>query len=751
MTARITLLLCLLLFSSANHNGNTAAASPTTELLGVWGEGAVNALQILDDQLVLFNYGMYLKVADFSDPESPEITRKMQTMVSGIDQVLYSNGFYFAANSSERPNTTYYFSDDDVSTFRNFSGRIFSQDLRIAGDLAFSFSMRDFFVTQVPTLGGNLQWRTLEMDINRPRVIGGYDVAGDVVYVSASDKTIRLIDVSDPNSPVETLTATVEEELGGIQVVGDRLFAAFGDRRAGYYDISDPAAPALVATVGPFENFFTAGIQVAGDLLYVHARSSVVGGADELHIYDISDEENPEWINTISPGFEFFDFGVDGRSIYIAAGQFGLLHYTVDDDSTDLTSSIGGTGNISSFLQHGETAFVVTSDSSFFSVDIRNYSTPATLARLNVGSAGDLSILNDQTLVLTNGTGFELIDVTDAAAPAHLSTYESEEEEMNHVHAAVNGDNIFLFKTHVSRQTRIEVINISDPVSPALVSIFRDQSFSSTPLFPLIFGEYLLAVDRAFGGNLERYNISDPENIFFIGDMNIASLRHQQIFGNYLTGISQSNILFYDLSELPAVTHAATVPFGNDLRGLVFNGSQAITGSFESRPENSNLYTLDFSDLGEVEPDVVFSFEKFWPDFIYLAENSELLGGNSEMAVTGTFSGPGFYIYSMEQSEPTSSGEINTGVLPSEIRLEANYPNPFNPSTNIRFYLPESAEIRLSVYDITGRLVTDVVNGHYSAGVHSIAFDGAGISSGVYVYRLEAGETVMTRRMTLVK
>lgn len=711
----------------------------------------MNAVQVLDNQSVLFNYGMYVKIADFSEPESPEITRKMQTMVSGIDQVLYSNGFYFAANSSERPSTTYYFSDDEVSTFRNFSGRIFSQHLRIKGDLAFSFSLREFSVTQVPTLGGNLEWRTLEMNITRPRVIRGYDVAGDLVYVSASDKTLRLIDVSDPNNPAETLTATVEEDLGGIQVVGDRMFAAFGDRRAGYYDISDPAAPALIATVGPFENFFTAGIHVAGDLLYVHASSSVVGGADELHIYDISDEDHPELIETISPGFEFFDFGVDGKSIYIAAGQFGLLHYTLDDGSAELTSTIGATGNISSFLQHGETAFVVTSDSSFFSVDISNYSAPVTLARLSVGSAGNLSMLNDETLVLTNGTGFELLDVSDAAAPAHLSTYESEEAEMNHVHAAVDGDNIFLFKTHASRQTRIEVVNISDPAAPAPVSIFRAQSFSSGALFPLIYGDYLLAVDRAFGGNLERYNISDPENISFVGDRDIASLRHQQLFGKYLAGINQNNILFYDLSELPTVTQTATVSFSHDLRGLVINGTRAITGSFESREENSNLYTLELSDLEDVEPDVVFSFERFWPDFIYLAENSELLGGNSEMAVTGTFSGSGFYIYSMQEPEPTSSDELISGVLPSGIRLEANYPNPFNPSTNIRFYLPERAEVRLSVYDVTGRLVADVVNDHFSSGLHSVAFDGAGLASGVYVYRLEAGEVIHSRIMTLLK
>ena len=755
MTNGFKLLLFFFAFSLLYTPISASPVQTTTELLGVWGEGPVNAIRINDDHTVMFNHGMYLKIADFSNPESPEITKKMQTKVSGIDQIHYKNGFYFATNSSARPSMIYYFRDDDINSFQNFAGSIGGQNLLIEGDLGFSFNLRQFNVFVLSDPGDGIQWRAIELNINRPRVIRDLDVVGDIVYASVSDNTYRLIDVSDPGSPVETMTVELEEELRSIQIVGDRLFAAFGGGMVGYYDISDPAAPSLIASVGPLEEFFSpGGIHVEGDLLYVHAGSTIVGGADELLIYDISDEENPEWVQTIRPGFEIFDFGVDGSHVYIAGGLFGLQQYTLDDHhSAELTSSIGGTGNLSSFLHHGETAYAVTSDSSLFAVDISNYSNPVTLSRLHVGSAGDLTLFNDETLILTTGIGFELIDVTDPADPDILSTYESEEEEMVHVHAAVHGDNIFLFKTHVSRQTRIEVINVSDPANPGLVSIFRDQSISSNPLFPLIYGDYLLAVDRSFGGNLERYDISDPANISFIGDRNIASLHHQQIFGNYLTGISQSNILFYDLSDLPTVTQVGSASFDNNLRGLVMlNETRAITGSFDSRAENSNLFRLDLSDLENIEPDAIFSYELPWPDLIYLAENSVLLGANNDVAITGVFNGPGFYIYNMTSPEPTSAAEEwVSGDLPSEIRLEANYPNPFNPSTNIRFYLPESADIRLSVYDATGRLAAEIVNGTFSAGAHQVAFDGSGLASGIYVYRLQTPSQAISRKMTILK
>lgn len=89
--------------------------------------------------------------------------------------------------------------------------------------------------------------------------------------------------------------------------------------------------------------------------------------------------------------------------------------------------------------------------------------------------------------------------------------------------------------------------------------------------------------------------------------------------------------------------------------------------------------------------------------------------------------------------------------LPREFELLANYPNPFNAVTNIQFALPEASDVKLAVFDITGRLVTTLANGSYAAGFHTVTFDANTLSSGVYFYRLEAGEFVDTRKMVLLK
>jgi hypothetical protein len=89
--------------------------------------------------------------------------------------------------------------------------------------------------------------------------------------------------------------------------------------------------------------------------------------------------------------------------------------------------------------------------------------------------------------------------------------------------------------------------------------------------------------------------------------------------------------------------------------------------------------------------------------------------------------------------------------LPSEFRLEANYPNPFNPSTSIRYALPQAAPVTLSVFDTLGRRVAVLIDSSQQAGWHNFTFDAGTLSSGMYFYRLDAGDVQLTRSMFLLK
>lgn len=75
--------------------------------------------------------------------------------------------------------------------------------------------------------------------------------------------------------------------------------------------------------------------------------------------------------------------------------------------------------------------------------------------------------------------------------------------------------------------------------------------------------------------------------------------------------------------------------------------------------------------------------------------------------------------------------------MPRETQLLANFPNPFNPSTNIRYGLPTRSQVRLIIYDILGQIVADLVNGEQDGGWNQVSWN-ANVPSGLYFYRLEA-------------
>ncbi len=95
--------------------------------------------------------------------------------------------------------------------------------------------------------------------------------------------------------------------------------------------------------------------------------------------------------------------------------------------------------------------------------------------------------------------------------------------------------------------------------------------------------------------------------------------------------------------------------------------------------------------------------------------------------------------------------EVTFEPKPNDYILDQNYPNPFNPVTSIKYSIPEGSHVRLTVYDLLGNQVQTLVDEFKPAGTYSVKFNGAELTSGIYIYRLQAGEFVSTKRMALIK
>ena len=176
-------------------------------------------------------------------------------------------------------------------------------------------------------------------------------------------------------------------------------------------------------------------------------------------------------------------------------------------------------------------------------------------------------------------------------------------------------------------------------------------------------------------------------------------------------------------------------------------------------------YAYDDWKLVEVIVDLDADFAEFYYDGAFVHSWQWTLGANGagsplELDANDFFGATAddeMYIddYTVRSLPPTGIGQPNPTV-PTEFTLEQNFPNPFNPTTTIGYNLKENATVKLTVYDVLGRVVKTLVNGRQTAGYRTVQWDGRNengeqVKSGVYVYVLEANGFRDMKKMILVK
>ena len=180
-------------------------------------------------------------------------------------------------------------------------------------------------------------------------------------------------------------------------------------------------------------------------------------------------------------------------------------------------------------------------------------------------------------------------------------------------------------------------------------------------------------------------------------------------------------------------------------------------------PQDGSPPVADF-EARVSEDKVVFVNKTQGTDLIYWTFGDQTV--SNQMNPIHSYSKEGIYTVALRASNiksmmgvktlsirigSTSSRAEDVNEKPDHYRLGQNYPNPFNPSTTIKYEVPKSSEVRLIVFDIFGREVSVLVNEKKESGYHEIKFDGSGLASGVYYYRLQAGTYVQTRKLLLLR
>ena len=217
--------------------------------------------------------------------------------------------------------------------------------------------------------------------------------------------------------------------------------------------------------------------------------------------------------------------------------------------------------------------------------------------------------------------------------------------------------------------------------------------------------------------------------------------------------IGQNDQLDYSLTIRVSKLANIPVSYNNLVLHLVLTESE-IPFEWQGQTEinyterlmapDENGTVLDFSSSDVVEIDLNFTMDPSWVKdncelvaFIQNQNGHEILQG-SKVSLPDL---PGDY-----------TGIILTDIdIPAEFELEQNYPNPFNPSSKIKFSVPQLGLVSIVVYDLTGQKVATLLNEIKEPGRYEINFNGAGLSSGVYFYRMTAGNFTQVKKMIILK
>lgn len=163
-------------------------------------------------------------------------------------------------------------------------------------------------------------------------------------------------------------------------------------------------------------------------------------------------------------------------------------------------------------------------------------------------------------------------------------------------------------------------------------------------------------------------------------------------------------------------------------------GTRTRIATVVALPGATNVWQFKTYDLSSFNGQLIYVGFRY-----YMNVSLDGIMVNLDDVFVGNLSGPPVGI-------PTVNGNV-----PAAYDLKQNYPNPFNPVTSIDYDLPRNEFVRLVVYNAIGQEVAVLVNNNVDAGSHKISFDASNLPSGIYIYKITAGDFTMTRKMSLVK
>ncbi|MDP8207621.1 MAG: T9SS type A sorting domain-containing protein [Candidatus Electryonea clarkiae] len=572
-------------------------------------------------------------------------------------------------------------------------------------------------------------------------------VSGEYAYICGHG--LLIIDISDPENPIEVCEWRQGGYRNDIAISGNYAFVVGINEQGKTLDISDPENPVEIDT---FEIGRNPLIYIDGDYAYVTHE-----GQNLLKIFDISDPQDVQEIACLEMPYRLWKIQVIDGILFAPAGGLGLR--ILDISSPDSLVEIGylsKSGYASDIKFYDNMIYTANSLNGLrvfdvfdpeIPIDIGFRDTDAIVYHVEVGDRMLFTIGRSSPNSLIT---FRIIDISDTLDINEISSTEVG----NHEYPPFTKFDILDNYAFIANSNELIILNIEDYNNPIVVSETENsgwQSFSDIA----VQGNYAFITGDRFGydgydglyvvdfSNMHQPEIvgfcqfnSDETSIFVTEDYAfIANL----LWYSFIEEESSFKIIdINDPSEPFILSSVETLGWPQD---IVVEGDYAFlteqSGSTRNDYYEGGLLVFDISD--PEEPELVGHYETNGDAQAIDIDNNTI------------YLADGYFVEILEFDPEMNTAEI-VAEVPDEYLLLDPYPNPFNSITVINLILPQQSNLNISIYNIVGQKVVNLVSGNYTPGNHKFGFDASEFSSGIYfIHASVPGKLDEVRKVVLVR
>jgi len=340
----------------------------------------------------------------------------------------------------------------------------------------------------------------------------------------------------------------------------------------------------------------------------------------------------------------------------------------------------------------------------------------------------DLCLVGEYAYV-ADYSSLQILNISDPISPVFLGSYESD----NVISVDVSGNFAYIGQGYYPPV--FEIIDISDPSNPGFVSGLTFLGGVGQLYYSDGYLYVLSNVTEPYSNYLRAVDVSDPYNPFIAGSVlipgDIEIPGDIMVVGDYAYIADRSSGLqIVNIANAENLEIIGSCDTPGDATGIFLDDSYAIIADYYSGvqivrvadPADPFLWGYGFTGSPAIGV-----FGQIW-DLIYVTTTDSL------------------FIFRY------SGDNIGTDLKnPQEFSVSQNYPNPFNASTVINYYLAEESDVAIEIYDLLGRKVETLAQGIKPVGNHQATWDASVQASGIYFYRIKAGDKVETEKMVLLK